>query len=245
MFKPVCLLFLAWGVVACNGASTVQPSASPSTQVATPSQAVTTRIITRAESGDKWPFTVDKGELDCVPTVPGERSGYVILKTDQGTYAVNGTARGRKDLYKDVKEIWRDVPDVPGAKVSVKDVIDAGLDICAASPTPDASTNNRPSTSASPSSRTPSTAAASEAVLTANDPNSQINLRATPSITGKRQGYGVVGDQVQVIDQTTSEGYTWYRVQFPRSEAQGWIRQDFIDVDGTAQQPSPSAPNGT
>lgn len=102
--------------------------------------------------------------------------------------------------------------------------------------------NNQQSSNASPSPRPQSTAAASEAVLTANDPNSQINLRATPSTTGKRQGYGLVGDGVQVIDQTTSEGYTWYKVRFPRSGAQGWIRQDFISVGRTAQQPSPSTP---
>jgi hypothetical protein len=97
---------------------------SPSPQIAP-----TTR--TSAEYGNKWAFTVDNGELDCIPNVPGERSGDVILKTDQGTYAINGSAMG-KGIYKDLEEIWRDDPNNPGAKISVSDVIDSGLDICAA-----------------------------------------------------------------------------------------------------------------
>jgi hypothetical protein len=77
--------------------------------------------------------------------------------------------------------------------------------------------------------------ATQEATLTASDPNSQINLRATPSTTGKRLGYGLIGDRVQVIDQTAAESYTWYKVRFPRSGAEGWIREDFVRVGETNQ----------
>jgi hypothetical protein len=99
--------------------------------VVSPSPQVAPKTKTSAESGNKWAFTVDNGELDCIPDVPGERSGDVILKTDQGTYAINGSAMG-KGIYKDLEEIWRDDPNNPGAKVPVGDVIDSGLDICAA-----------------------------------------------------------------------------------------------------------------
>jgi hypothetical protein len=69
-----------------------------------------------------------------------------------------------------------------------------------------------------------------EAVLTANDPDSQINLRDTPSTTGKDLGYGVVGDRVEVIEQITIDGYIWHKLRFPRSGAVGWVRGDFVSV---------------
>jgi hypothetical protein len=79
-----------------------------------------------------------------------------------------------------------------------------------------------------------------EAVLTTNDPDSQINLRDTPSLTGKDLGYGVVGDRVQIIAQTTTDGYTWHKVRFPRSGAVGWIRGDFVSVVSASQTSQPS-----
>jgi hypothetical protein len=68
----------------------------------------------------------------------------------------------------------------------------------------------------------------SEADLTASDPNSRITLRANPSENSKSFGYGLVGDRVQVIEQATTDDYTWYKVRFPRSGAVGWIRGDFV-----------------
>lgn len=80
------------------------------------------------------------------------------------------------------------------------------------------------------------TTAVSEAVLTASDPNSQINLRATPSVTGKYLGYGLVNDRVKVINKIISaDGNTWYEVKFPRSGAQGWIHGDFVELIGTSE----------
>jgi hypothetical protein len=101
---------------------------------------------------------------------------------------------------------------------------------------PSASVN--PSPKASPSPKTPTST--SEAVLTATNPKSRINLRATPSTSSKRLGYGTIGDRVQVIEQKTgTDGYTWYKVRFPRSGTQAWIRKDFIKVTGK-QSPSKS-----
>jgi hypothetical protein len=87
------------------------------------------------------------------------------------------------------------------------------------------------SPSASPIPAAKSTTSTRTAVLIASDSNSRINLRATPSTSGNLLGYGLVGDQVQVINQTTDdERETWYLVKFPRSGAQGWIREDFVSV---------------
>jgi hypothetical protein len=100
--------------------------------------------------------------------------------------------------------------------------------------------NTRQSPSVSPSpkaSPTPKTiTSASEAVLTATNPKSRINLRSSPSTTSKRLGYGTVGDRVQIIEQKTgTDGDTWYKVRFPRSSTQGWIRKDLVKV--TQKQP--------
>jgi len=81
----------------------------------------------------------------------------------------------------------------------------------------------------------------SEAILTASDSDSQINLHDTPSLTGKDLGYGVVGDRVQIIEQTTSDGYTWHRVRFPHSGAVGWIRGDFVEVVSASLPSQPSS----
>jgi len=85
----------------------------------------------------------------------------------------------------------------------------------------------------------------SEAVLTATDPDSQINLRDTPSATGEELGYGVVGDRVQIIEQTTTDGYTWHKVRFSRSGAVGWIRGDFVSVVSASKTPQPSSEDTT
>lgn len=70
---------------------------------------------------------------------------------------------------------------------------------------------------------------AAPAVLTAADPNSQINLRSSPSTTAPSPGYGLPGDRVEVIRQVEADdGYTWYFVRFNQSKAEGWIRGDFV-----------------
>ena len=84
----------------------------------------------------------------------------------------------------------------------------------------------------------PQAAGSDETILTANNPNSQIRLHDSPSLSGKDLGYGVVGDRVIVISQTTVEGYPWYQVWFPHSGAIGWIRGDFVNASKMSQ-PSP------
>ena len=97
------------------------------------------------------------------------------------------------------------------------------------------------STSSEPSPRNDQRAADTEAVLIASDPDSQINLRATPSSSGKYLGYGLIGDRVRVIEQTTADGYIWHKVRFPRSGAVGWIRGDFVRVADTLKTNQPSS----
>ncbi|MGB7059785.1 MAG: SH3 domain-containing protein [Geitlerinemataceae cyanobacterium] len=78
-----------------------------------------------------------------------------------------------------------------------------------------------------------------DANLTANDPNSRITLRSGPGTDYRNLGYGLVGDRVYVLTNIPPEldyefdryGYGWYRIGFPDSGAEGWIREDLLSVD--------------
>jgi hypothetical protein len=66
-------------------------------------------------------------------------------------------------------------------------------------------------------------------VLVAEDPDSRINLRSESSLNSELKGYGLVGDEVRLLDASLSgDRYVWYFVEFKVSGAKGWIRGDFI-----------------
>jgi uncharacterized protein YgiM (DUF1202 family) len=75
-----------------------------------------------------------------------------------------------------------------------------------------------------------------DAILTAVDSNSHINLRSGPGTNYRSLGYGLVGDRVYLLTNIPPEldshqdaqGYFWYRVGFPNSGAKGWIREDLM-----------------
>lgn len=75
-----------------------------------------------------WPLTVPAGEVECT-------NNLVTFHAGGKTYAVNGSAKGyakAKNLaWRDVREIWRDDPGVPGTKVVITPIIDRGLALCA------------------------------------------------------------------------------------------------------------------
>jgi hypothetical protein len=71
------------------------------------------------------------------------------------------------------------------------------------------------------------------ATLTAQQANAQINLRTEPSASSTAQGYGLVGDSVQLLKAAPGgNDITWYYVKFDESGAEGWIRGDFINTGG-------------
>ncbi|MGB3613334.1 MAG: SH3 domain-containing protein [Elainellaceae cyanobacterium] len=78
------------------------------------------------------------------------------------------------------------------------------------------------------------------ATLMAYERGSQINLRSESTIYSRAVGYGLAGDQVNILNcvqdsDTTGSSLNWCRVQFLTSGAIGWIRSDFIifPSDGT------------
>jgi murein DD-endopeptidase MepM/ murein hydrolase activator NlpD len=83
-----------------------------------------------------------------------------------------------------------------------------------------------------------SSVAVQQAELTANDPAAQINVRALPSMAASLNGFGIAGDQIQILNQTQSDdGYTWYEMQSNRSGIIGWVRGDLVRLLGAASQP--------
>lgn len=77
-------------------------------------------------------------------------------------------------------------------------------------------------------------ALAEDGILKAEDRQAQINLRQSPDPNSRSLGYGLVGDRVELLERAPgSDDYTWYRVRFYGSGAVGWIRNDFIQPEGT------------
>lgn len=65
--------------------------------------------------------------------------------------------------------------------------------------------------------------------LVGETPGSPVNVRSAPSVNASSPSYGLVGDRIEVLNDTQGDdGFTWYYVRFPASGAEGWIRGDFV-----------------
>lgn len=68
-------------------------------------------------------------------------------------------------------------------------------------------------------------------ILTARDSKAQINVRDGPGMNYSNRHYGVAGDKVDIIASANSnDGLVWYQVKFQVSGAEGWVRNDFIQL---------------
>lgn len=75
--------------------------------------------VSRSEFGNRWPLTVDSGEIECI-------DGFVLVFHHGGkTYQLNGAATARG--YPAINPIWRDDPSIPGTKISIAPLIKRGL----------------------------------------------------------------------------------------------------------------------
>ena len=73
------------------------------------------------------------------------------------------------------------------------------------------------------------------AALTTQDPGSQINVRSGPSVSASTPHYGLAGDRIETLDEIRdANGDRWYYVRFSSSNAEGWVRADFVRfLDGS------------
>ncbi|MDX2231321.1 MAG: SH3 domain-containing protein [Leptolyngbyaceae cyanobacterium bins.349] len=68
--------------------------------------------------------------------------------------------------------------------------------------------------------------------LISREPGSPINVRDSASRNAYARHIGYSGDPIVILAKVCDEeGYNWYRVQFRKSGAKGWIRGDFIHDD--------------
>ncbi len=68
-----------------------------------------------------------------------------------------------------------------------------------------------------------------ETVLAAQDPDAQINVRASPSADAESIGAGFVGNGVKVLRiATANDGYDWYYIRPTNGDVSGWVRADFV-----------------
>ena len=78
-----------------------------------------------------WPFTVGEGELRCVG--PENDPGVFLVTAAGETFALNPAAilmADRVGALVDLGPIWRDHPDIPGAKLNVSPMILHALTLC-------------------------------------------------------------------------------------------------------------------
>lgn len=78
--------------------------------------------VTQSQFGDKWPFTVESGYVDCV------QPSRAIFRANGEVYALNGLARSAG--YKPIDEIWRDDPTGVLPKINIGQMISLALAQC-------------------------------------------------------------------------------------------------------------------
>jgi hypothetical protein len=77
--------------------------------------------LTASQFGAKWPLTVKQGFVRC-------EDGSVIFNAGGTEYGVNGTAKD--EGFEEIEAIWKKDPDIPGARLDISPVLDAGLEQC-------------------------------------------------------------------------------------------------------------------
>lgn len=84
------------------------------------------RAVSRAEFGSEWPFTVAEGTVFC--RVPSQ----ALFESNGETYPLNGSASARsaQEGYRNLNDIWRPNPDIPGTRVPIGDMIQLALEQC-------------------------------------------------------------------------------------------------------------------
>jgi Protein of unknown function (DUF2511) len=99
-----------------------------------PATAEAARRVTASEFGDRWPFTVAEGEIDCIrgPEESGRRLDAIVFRSGGKTYGLNGAAERRGDLR--INPIWRADPAKPERRVNLAPLLYLGARECDAPP---------------------------------------------------------------------------------------------------------------
>lgn len=120
------ILALILLVLACGAPRTVttptRPTRTPKATAMPEPTKQQLSYVSHAEFGDAWPLEVEDGTIFC-------DGASILLRTNRGLYAVNGTARGQH-RWKDIKDITRPDPHTAGLLMDVQPIVDRGLKYC-------------------------------------------------------------------------------------------------------------------
>ena len=102
-----------------------------------------------------------------------------------------------------------------------------------------------PAAAGKPLAVPPTAKAPQTAVVTAKDPDVAINIRAQPSTESESVLAVKPGEQGEVLQQKQGKDtYTWYKLKFAKTETEGWMRGDFVQLQ-SAKSPLQSAASPT
>lgn len=138
MMKKGLLALSIMALVACGGEPTTntQQEASAENEVSNTEESSLTlddnqREIKKDSFSGEWALAVDGGILEC------EDQAVSFTAPDGQVYALNGFGQAyskNKGLdwhsITPESEIWLDNPDIPGTKVSISNMLNAGLELC-------------------------------------------------------------------------------------------------------------------
>jgi serine/threonine protein kinase, bacterial len=68
--------------------------------------------------------------------------------------------------------------------------------------------------------------------------NGQLTIYAGPKSSSKQLHVAYGGDRIQVVDVALDERTSWYKIYFPKSGADGWVKRDRVEMDPGASPPS-------
>ncbi|MCY4598341.1 MAG: DUF2511 domain-containing protein [Acidobacteria bacterium] len=118
-------LGLCLPLAGCSSPDVITPTADESPI------ARSSAVSTKTWADGPWPFTFERGELTCIG--PADDPGVFIV-TDKGDmFALNPAAILMVDQVgakPDLDPIWREHPELPGAKVNVSPMIVYALALC-------------------------------------------------------------------------------------------------------------------
>lgn len=88
--------------------------------------------VTQRQFGDQWPLVLGSGTLVCERPLKAPDQMAVLFIHTSGVYAINGTARTFQQTYgwKPLAQIWRSNSEIPGTKIPITPLLNAGLSLC-------------------------------------------------------------------------------------------------------------------
>ena len=81
------------------------------------------RLVTQDELGDRWPFTVASGYVDCI------QDDTPVFRSSTRTYGLTGYGTTNLGLP-EIDPIWKDNPNIAGVKISLTPITNLARQQC-------------------------------------------------------------------------------------------------------------------